>query len=204
MKQHIDSEKTFMRPMFGMTLVATVLTISALGQSAPCKQKVFAATAFGGQEFRSAIGNALELVMAPYKDHQGWSLRVSPIGSEDGWTYPVNLPLDGEAQTLGSGWGMKAKERLNGTRVFHFTLNAADFEHYSKLANEALQSPDPNAAGAFIARLKSGTFGTIILTYFQLEMEGSSDTVKTVSFKAKIIVPKSFGPKLVWEPSRCE
>jgi hypothetical protein len=193
-----------MRLMIGSLLILAALTMNMWGQSLPCKQETFVATAVGGKELRHGIGDGLELVMVPYKSHQGWSLRVSPIDSEDDWTYPVNPPLDGEAQSLGSGWGIAAREQLKGRRRFRFTLNASDFARYSKLADDALHSSDPNAAAVWIAQLKTGRFGSIILTDFQLEMEDSSEAIKSARFKAKIIVPKSFGPKVDWESCPCE
>lgn len=76
-----------MRSMVSGLLFSVAFAMEVSGQSLPCKKVAFAATAVGGQEFRFGIGDALELVMVPYKDHQGWSLRVSPIHSEDDWTY---------------------------------------------------------------------------------------------------------------------
>jgi hypothetical protein len=190
--------------MISSLLMSAVLTMDAFGQSLPCKQDTFVATAVGGQELRHDIGDGLELVMVPYKDHQGWSLRVSPADSEDDWTYPVNPPLDGEAQSLGSGWGMTARERLEGRRRFRFTLNASDFSRYSKLADDALHSSDPNSAAAWIAHLKTGSFGSIILSDFKLEMEDASEAVRSARFKARIIVPNSFAPKVDWKSCPCE
>lgn len=91
---------------------------------------------------------------------------------------PVNPPLDGEAQSLGSGWGVTATERLNGTRRFRFTLNTSDFARYSALAHDAQYSSNPKAAENWIAQLKTGSFGLIVLSDFQLEMEGSSEAIK--------------------------
>lgn len=185
-------------------LLAAILTTNACGQSFACKQKTFNVKVNGGESFRHGIGAGLELVLDPYKDHGGWSLRVSPVGSDVDWSYPVNLPLDGEAQALGSGWGATAMERLSGTKSLSFVLNALDFGRYSKLADDALHSSAPSAAGDFIGLLKKGIFGSVALSHFQLETDGSPNSIKWVTFIARITVPESFEDQAGWRPSRCD
>jgi hypothetical protein len=184
--------------------VAAIFATNVCGQSLVCKQKSFEAKVSGGEGFRHAIGAGLELVLDPHKNHEGWTLRVSPLGSDTDWSYPVNLPLDGEAQSLGSGWGVPAQERISGAARLRFVLNTSDYVHYSKLADNALHSSAPSAAGEFIAELKKGTFGTIVLTHFQHETEGSSDSIKWVTFTARITVPESFEDQVGWQSCPCD
>ena len=185
-------------------LLAAILTTSAFGQSLACKQKSFPVKVNGGESFKHGIGAGLELALDPYKDHGGWSLRVSPVGSDVDWSYPVNLPLDGEAQVLGSGWGATASERLSGTKSLSFVLNTSDFMRYSKLAEDALHSSAPSAAGDFIDLLKRGIFGSVALSDFRLQTDGSPNSIKWVTFIARITVPESFEDQAGCRPSRCD
>ena len=181
-----------MRLGISSVFVAAILTTSVSGQSLACKQKSFEARVDGGERFKHAIGAGLELVLDPYMNHGGWELRVSPVGSDIDWTYPVNLPLSGEAQNLGSGWGVSAEDRLSRKASFHFVLNSSDFERYSKLAHDAMYSSSPSVNDDFFAALKKGIFGSVVLTHFQYETEGSPDSIKWVRFTARITVPESF------------
>ena len=192
-----------MRLGISSVFVAAILTTSVCGQSLACKQKSFEAKVSGGERFKHDIGAGLELVLDPYKNHEGWTMRVSPHGSNTDWSYPVNLPLDGEAQSLGSGWGVSAQEQLSGTARLRFVLNASDFARYSKLADDVRRSSAPSAAGDFIAELKKGIFGSIVLTHFQHETEGSTDSIKWVTFTARITVPESFEGQAGWQSCSC-
>lgn len=193
-----------MRPIVLSLLVAASFTMPASGQDLPCQSATFGVTALGGQELRIGIAHQFEIVMAPYKNLQGWTLRVSPIGSEDDWTYPVNAPLDGEAQSFGAGWGLTARERLQGTRRVRFALNASDYALYSQLADTALHSPDPAAAPAFLAHLTTGNFGSIVLSGFHMEMEDSSEAVKSATFKITIFLPRAAVANFNGAPSPCD
>jgi len=149
-----------MRLGISSVFVAAILTTSVSGQSLACKQKSFEARVDGGERFKHAIGAGLELVLDPYMNHEGWELRVSPVGSEIDSSYPVNLPLSGEAQILGSGWGVSAESRLSGEASLHFVLSSSDFARYSKLAHDAMYSSSPSVNDDFFAALKKGKFGS--------------------------------------------
>jgi hypothetical protein len=172
-------------------------------QKLACKQKSFETKVAGGEAFKYAIEPGLEFVLDPHEDHEGWSIRVSPKNSDVDWSYPVNLPLDGEAQSLASGWGASTQDKLSGTTKLRFVLNSSDFLRYSTLADAALRSSSPSAAGDFIADLKKGAFGLIILTNFQHEMDASPNSVKWVRFRATIIVPESLGNQPDWQTCPC-
>lgn len=186
----------------GCLLLALIL-VPKLGAENPaaCKRINFRARVAGGQMFRHPVGSQLELVFDPYPDNSGWDLRVSPIGSTDDWTYPVNLPLNGEAQSLGSGYGMTAEDRLVGTQTFYFAFDSSDFVRYSLLAHEASGGL---RAGGFIGQLEKATLGSIVLSNFDDENDGSPDKIKWAEFDATIIVPRSFNSgDSVWLPCVC-
>ena len=193
--------------MFSRTcgvLLTASLVASAYGQGFACKQKTFEAKVNSGERFKHDIGTGLEVVLDPYKNDDGWMIRISPRGSDIDWSYPVNLPLDGEAQSLGSGWSSTAKGRLQGSKKLRFVLDASDFTRYSKLADDALHSPAPSGADDFIQQLKKGTFGSILLREFQFDSDGSADSVKWVKFTVIVTVPKSFEDRDGWQLIACD
>jgi hypothetical protein len=180
--------------------VAAMVTMNACGQSTPCRQKSLQVKISGGETLKLGIGGGLELNFDPYKNHMGWMVRVSPRGSSSDWSYPVTLPLDGEAQCLGSGWGRTAEDRLQGSMTLKFAINLADFTRYSKLADDALHS----SGGDFISQLKQGTFGTVVLSDFQHETEGTADSISWAKFTAMISIPGPLEDRQDWQSSPCD
>jgi hypothetical protein len=176
-----------------------------------CKEQIFAGTVEGGQEFSHPITPNLTVVLRPLKSNRGWTLVVYPRDSSEqwqDWTYPVNLPIrTGETQLLGTGYGSTVQEELSqphSIRSIRFVLNQSDFNKYSKMANDALDSPDPFAAGKFIAAMKKAHTGNVLFTTTDYRSGGSPEMVKSIDFRITVTVPIDFPTDgNVWQPAPC-
>jgi hypothetical protein len=175
---------TFSVPFLLACLIA--LSATACAQGASCRTTEFTATLNGDEAFAKSIGASLRLRLIPLNRAWGWVVSVSPM-SEDSqdWTYPVNMPLrTGERQVLGTGYGETVREKLQYEHSIRFVLNQMDFAMYSRMANETLESSDPDAAGRYIAAIQNAT---------------------TSRLRFRVTVPTSFAidPNLGWMSVPC-
>ncbi len=180
-------------------LLAGLTHAAGLAHDQACKQQSFAGTVGGGQEFSHLIGPNLTVVFRPLKDNWGWTLAVHPRDSSEqweDWTYPVNLPIrTGETQLLGTGYGSTAQEILSQPRSIRFVLSQSDFKEYSQMADDALDSPDPFAAGRFTAAIKKAHTGEILFTPIAYHSGGSPESVKSVEFTITATIPAGFSDR---------
>jgi hypothetical protein len=137
---------------------STQATSYALNRA--CKEATFSGTINGGQEFTSQISSNLEVHLAP-KENEGWDISVRPHGSDDDWTLPVNLPISGEAQNLGTGWAMTAEDSLSEPRSLRFVLTQTEYDYYWQLAYGP-HAREPNAATDFIKKIGKAKAGKIV------------------------------------------
>lgn len=142
--------------------------------------------------------------LTPLKGSRGWIISIHPEGSSYDWSYPVNFRLrTGESQLLGSGYGMRAEERMKSAAV-RFVLNAADFAEYSRLADDALESPRPEAAGEYIRKAKALPTGLATLKVLDYGRGEAPDQVTRMNFSLHIVLPDSASPnETSWEPVPC-
>lgn len=158
--------------------------------SGACKEVTFGATINGGQEFTYRIGSNLEVYLAPSLIG-GWTISVRPRGSDDDWTSPLNLPISGEAQNLGTGWAMSAVDSLSEPRSLRFALTQAEFDHYRQLAFGP-HSPNPNQATNFIEAITKAVTGKIVFKALDFQDGGSPETIKWLRFSITVTVPQYF------------
>jgi hypothetical protein len=162
-----------------------------------CKKAVFSGSINGGEPYSRELGIGLTLKLVPLKDNWGWEIQVRPHDSDDDYGYPLNPPLrGGNAQYLGTGYGITAREQLSHEHELRFLLDAADYQRIFKLASDALwpyQAPNPdNAAQLYfdaIAKVRSGLM-RLKVTGSETNADGSE--VKRMRFDATVIVPSSF------------
>lgn len=100
----------------------------------------------------------------------GWVISISPKGLEEDWTYPVTFPIrTDEQQVVGTGYGSTVQEKMTYPIIVEFVLTHSDFVEYSKMAGEALSSPQPDAAGKFIKKVASLRKGRVTLQALSYE-----------------------------------
>ena len=136
--------------------------------------------------------------LTPLKADNGWVISVGPRGSDEDWTYPVTFPLrTGEQQVMGTGYGSTVQEKLAHPITVEFVLTHPDFVKYSEMAQSALDSSRPEAAGEYIKRISGLRKGEMTVVATSYEKGDTAETVKDMTFQATILVPKSF------EAARC-
>jgi hypothetical protein len=124
---------------------------------------------------------------------------------DEDWTYPVTFPSrTGEQQVIGTGYGSTVQEKMTYPIILEFVLTHSNFVEYSKMASEALNSPQPEAAGKFIKKVASLRKGRVTLQALSYENGDTAETIKRMTFKATIVVPMSFlSPHTSWIPTPC-
>jgi hypothetical protein len=185
-------------------VIATCLSFSrsetkANSASRPeqCKKAVFSGSINGGEPYSRELGSGLTLKLIPLKDNWGWEIQVRPHDSNDDYGYPLNPPLrGGNAQYLGTGYGITAREQLSQEHEVRFILDAADYQRIFKLASDALwpyQAPNPdNAAQLYFDAIARAQSGLIRFAIRDFETNSDGNEVKWMRFDVTVIVPSNF------------
>jgi hypothetical protein len=123
-----------------------------------CHEVVFDGRISSGEEYSHELGGGLLLrlipSLAPRNENWGWVIQVQPQDSNDDYAWPVNPPFHfGNSQWLATGYNESAQQQLSHEHEVFFVLNKAEYERATKLANDALNSGDSEAAGRFLAIL---------------------------------------------------
>ena len=194
-----------MKPLARVALLAAA-TLPVAASAEQCKQKQFVRTISSQESFLRSFGTEnMVFRIEALKNNQGWIVSIGPGESHEDWTYPLTLPLrTGESQLMGTGYGRTVQERLTGSTIAKFVLTHDDFLQYSKLANEALDSPRSEAAEEYIHKVADLSKGYVIVDVLSYGKGDTTDTVKWMKFKASIVVPMSFkGAGGPWVPVSC-
>jgi hypothetical protein len=123
-----------------------------------CLESAFDGRISGGEEYSHELGGGLLLrltpSLAPPNENWGWVIQIQQRDSSDDYAWPVNPPFHfGNSQSLATGYNGSAQQQLSYEHEVFFMLNKAEYERATKLANDALNSSDPEAAGKFLAIL---------------------------------------------------
>jgi hypothetical protein len=171
-------------------LAAALLPVVASTEQ--CKQKQFLHTISSQESYLQSFGPDMMFQLAALKNSLGWIVSIGPGASYEDWTYPLTFPLrTGESQLIGTGYGGTVQERLSGQTIAKFVLTHDDFLQYSRLANDALNSPRSEAAGEYAQKVADLSKGYVIVEVLNHEKGDTTETVKWMKFKASIIVPMS-------------
>ena len=196
---------TFSVPFLLACLIA--LSATACAQGTSCRTTEFTAALNGDEAFSKSIGASLRLRLIPLKRAWGWVVSASPKSDDSqDWTYPVNMPLrTGERQVLGTGYGETVREKLQYEHSIRFVLNQMEFAMYSRMANETLESSDPDAAGRYIAAIQNATTGLVEIKALESTTSDDGETVKSSRLRFRVTVPTSFAidPNLGWKSVPC-
>lgn len=153
----------------------------------------------GGAEYSHELGGGLSIrlspSLAPKNENWGWTIQVRPVDSADDYAFPVNPPLhSGNSQWLSTGYGETVERQLAHEHEVFFVLNRQEYEHAAKLAETALSSADPEAAGKFISALPSLRSAVLRLKPIKYETADGGKTAKWMSFRVIVTVPAVFQP----------
>jgi len=153
------------------------------------------------------LGNGLRLHLTNTKGGLGWVVSVNPKESPaEDWTFPVNFPLrNGDRQSLATGYGETVKERLTYTHTIRFALDKSDYDQYRRMADDALESTDPNAGSAYMTEYRKMRTGTVLITPLRSETSDDGRQIRRAKLRFTIIVPERFpvSPDLQWHPAEC-
>lgn len=191
------------RRVVAILLLATASAVVALAQgNASCKRAEFTAHLQANKSFSKSLNSGLQLGFTAVRN-LGWVVSVSPVGGEDqDWTSPVNLPLlTGERQYLATGYGNTVKQRLAYAHYIRFVLTETDYVRYSKMADDALYSKDPAAAGEYIPKMPQIPAGLLTITPLDFITSQDGQTVEKARLKITVTVPADFSTtsSLSWE-----
>lgn len=188
-------------------LIGALCTVLLPRSNAQCKHATLVADLNETTSMSRTIGNGLLLRLIPANDGSGWRIAVSPeANEEEDWTYPVNLPLrTGESQYLATGYGETIREKLRYPREIKFVLSESDFARYSRMADRALASSDPEAAGIYMAQLPKISVGSVLISAWKYETTPDGERVKSAQLRFAVTIPEDFsGAKgLKWSRLPC-
>src|SRR5215472_215109 len=159
-------------------------------------QCITVATSFSlraGGSFRQPIGDFVFQVEP--LESTGWLFSVQDAKGHD-VLYPVNPPLRLNAsQTLGAGYGSKAKQSLSYSRELLFLLKESDYATLWPYVEHALwpyNAPDPNhAAEEYFSELDKLSTGLLSLAVIRSDVS-ENDEVRSAEFKAEFAVAAWF------------
>jgi len=164
-----------------------------------CREFAFDGRISGGEEYSHELGRGLLLRLAPFSgaddENSGWGIQVQPLDSNDDYAWPVNPPFHfGNSQWLATGYDASVQQQLSHEHEVFFVLNKTEYERATKLANGALNSGDPEAAGKFLATLPTLRSAVLKLKPVKYETTNEGKSVSWVQFHVSVIVPASFQP----------
>jgi hypothetical protein len=164
-----------------------------------CREFAFDGRVSGGEEYSHELGGGLLLrlspSLAPPNENWGWVIQVQPLDSNDDYAWPVNPPFHfGNSQWLATGYNESAQQQLSHEHEVFFVLNKAEYERATKLAYDALYSPDREAAGKFLAILPTLRSAVLRLKPVKYETTKEGKIVSWMQFSVSVTVPASFQP----------
>ena len=170
---------------------------SSLGSA--CHESAFDGRIGGGEEYSHELGGGLLLrltpSLAPSNENWGWVIQVQPRDSNDDYAWPVNPPFHfGNSQWLATGYNESAQQQLSREHEVFFVLDKAEYERATKLANDALNSSDPEAAGKFLAILPTLRSAVLKLKPVKYETTNEGKSVSWMQFSVSVTAPASFQP----------
>jgi hypothetical protein len=159
-----------------------------------CREFAFDGRINGGEEYSHELGAGLILQLTPAKDW-GWVIQVEPRDSDDDYAWPVNPPFhSGNSQWLATGYNESAQEQLSREHEVFFVLSKAEYERAKKLANEALDSSDSEAAGKFLAILPTLRSAVLKVKPVKYETANEGKSVSWMQFSVSVTTPAGFQP----------
>ena len=164
-----------------------------------CHEFAFDGRISGGEEYSHELGGGLILrltpSLAPPNENWGWVIQVQPQNSNDDYAWPVNPPFHfGNSQWLATGYNESAQQQLSHEHEVFFVLNKAEYERARKLANDALNSSDPEAAGKFLDILPTLRSAVFKLNPVKYETTNEGKSVSWMQFSVSVTAPASFQP----------
>jgi hypothetical protein len=164
-----------------------------------CRKLTFGGRINGGADYSHALGGDLSLRLAPSlappNENWGWVIQVQPLASDDDYAWPVNPPFHfGNSQWLSTGYNETAQQQLSYEHEVFFVISKAEYERAAKLANDALDSPDPEAAGRFLAILPTLRSAVLKLKPVKYLTTNEGKSVSWMQFSVTVTVPASFQP----------
>jgi hypothetical protein len=186
--------------------VICFLAVSALAPSqqqksrpaainASCHEFSFEGRVNGGEEYSRELGGGLKIRLLPLKKNWGWMIEVQPVDGTDDYAYPVNPPFrSGNSQWLSTGYGETVEQQLKYEHEVFFVLNRAERERAMKLADDAISSSDPEAAGRFLAMLPTLRSAVLRIKPMSYETAEEGEAVKWMQFSVTVTTPANFRP----------
>lgn len=165
--------------------------------SLACREFTFQGRINGGEEYLHELGAGLRLrltpSLAPPDENWGWVIQVQPTNGDDDYAWPVNPPFHGEnSQWLATGYHATAQQQFSHDHEVFFVLNQAQYERAAKLANDALHSREPQAAGEFLAILPRLRSAVLELKPVKYKTSKDGKLVGWLQFSVTVTVPASF------------
>lgn len=186
-------------------LLSCIALSPAAAGAQPCKETSFSGTVSSKDNYSHSFSPSLNFRLKPLKDDWGWIVSIGGEDSNEDWTYPVTFPIrTGEGQLIGTGYGGTVQDKVAAPTVVEFVLGHSDFIEYSRLANEALESPRAEAAGEYINKVARLKKGEAIVTPLKYGKGETPETIKWMRFTVSIVVPASFQSDIgSWSPTSC-
>ena len=153
----------------------------------------------GGEEYSHELGGGLVLrlvpSLAPPNEHWGWVIQVQPQDRNDDYAWPVNPPFhSGNSQWLATGYNESAQQQLSYEHEVFFVLNEAEYDRATNLANDALHSSDPQAAGKFLSILPRLRSAVLKLKPTKYETTNEGKSVSWMQFAVNVTAPANLQP----------
>lgn len=186
-------------------LVSAAMVLTPLMISAQqCQKAQFRGHVKGGEKFVQAIGTQLEFELEPFKDNEGWMIKLGPPASNEDWAYVVNPPFHSDnSQYMGTAYYDTVRSQLAYAHEVRFTTNATQYEAFEKLMDEAERGADNG--DAYSKALRTGALGLLTIKAVDYDKLGPSDQASWMEFEATVTVPKDFGGSemLKWSTASC-
>jgi hypothetical protein len=160
-----------------------------------CHEFSFEGRVNGGEEYSHELGGGLKIRLLPSKKNWGWVIEIQPLDDTDDYAYPVNPPLrSGNSQWLSPGYGATVEQQLKYEHEVFFVLNRTEHERALKLADAAISSSDPEAAGRFLSILPTLRSAALKITPINYETADEGETLKWMQFGVTVTTPGNFRP----------
>jgi len=173
-----------------------------------CREFSFEGRVNGGDGFSRRLGASLWLKLLPLKDN-GWTIQLSPEGSEDDYGFPLNPPFHSDnSQYLGTGYGDTVEYHLKYEHEVFFAPTAEDHSRGIKIYEQYADWPgsaEPDSAEKFLAILPSLRRALLKLKPLKHLTADDGTTVRWMEFSATVVVPDTFqlAPDLKARPAKC-
>lgn len=184
--------------------LAAITMTSLLISAQECRRTQFKGRVKGGEKFVQAIGSQVEFTLEPFRDDEGWMIRLGPPASDKDWAYVVNPPFHSDnSQYMGTAYNDTVRYQLQHVHEVRFATNTAQYEAFEKLAAEAERRAE--SGDAYLKALRAGGLGLLTIKALNYDKLGPSDHASWMEFEATVAVPKDFATdeNLKWSDSRC-